>query len=424
MKKYLNNLSTKVKNFIAKAGRSADRHNMTAYLVGGLVRDLFLGVKNLDLDIVVEGDGIRFAEDIAGTLGVRLIAHRRFGTATLFINPDFKVDIATTRRETYPQPASLPVVERGSLRDDLARRDFSINAMAISINGNNPGELVDFFGGSSDISLRKIRVLHGRSFIDDPTRILRAVRFEQRYGFQIETDTLKYLKEAKRLGMLAKVQPHRLRDELILFLKERHPLKGVKRLNSLAGFAFISPRLSVSKKTYTLFSSIEKEISWFQKNFPANRMLDTWLIYLAALLEGTNSASIRSICKNFAFRRGEEKRILSYKKVANRIAGELGRQKIEPSEVFSLLEPLSYEVIILLRAKYKNANLRKHILRFLRVYNGMRIAIGGNDLAGLGIKPGPHYQKIFRKVLRAKLNGSVSSQEEELGMIKKITRWR
>jgi tRNA nucleotidyltransferase (CCA-adding enzyme) len=422
MKKYLDSLSAEIKNFIAKASRIADRHNMTAYLVGGLVRDLFLGVKNLDLDIVVEGDGIRFAEDIAGTLGARLIAHRRFGTATLFINPDFKVDIATTRRETYPQPASLPVVERGSLRDDLSRRDFSINAMAISINGKNPGELVDFFGGASDISLKKIRVLHRRSFIDDPTRILRAVRFEQRYGFKIETDTLKCLKKAKSLGMLAKVQPHRLRDELILFLKERHPLSGVKRLNNLAGFTFISPRLSVSKKTYTLFSSIEKEISWFQKNFPANRVLDTWLIYLAALLEDISSASIRSICKDFAFRKGEVKRILSYKKVARRIAGELGRQKIEPSGVFSLLEPLSYEVIILLRAKYKNANLRKHIFRFLRVYNGMRITIGGDDLCGLGIKPGPHYQKIFRKVLRAKLNGSISSQEEELGMIKKITR--
>ncbi len=422
MKKYLKNISPQILDFIAKTGDIAGRHNMTAYLVGGFVRDLLLGVPNLDLDIVVEGDGIRLAEYIAGESGVKFISHRRFGTATVFINPELKVDVATTRRETYPQPASLPAVQRGNIRDDLARRDFSINAMAISINRGNFGELLDFFDGAADISRKKIRVLHALSFIDDPTRILRAVRFEQRYDFRIEKDTLRYLKEARTLRVLEKVQPHRLRDELILFLKEKDPFKSIKRLNSLTGFTFVSRRLSVSKRTYALLTSVRNEISCFQKKFPANRRLDTWLIYFMALLDGVDNAAVRSICRDFAFRRGEEKRILSYKKISSPFIRDLSAQKTLPSRVFSRLEPLSYEVIILLQAKYKNAALRKHILGFLKVYNGTRISIGGDELAQLGLKPGPHYQKIFSQVLRAKLNGLVNTREEELGMIKKIIR--
>ncbi|MBM3255763.1 MAG: CCA tRNA nucleotidyltransferase, partial [Candidatus Omnitrophica bacterium] len=185
MKNYLNNLSREFRDLIAKASDISAKVNMPAYLVGGFVRDLMLGEKNLDLDIVVEGDGIRFAEELAAALGAGLIRHVRFGTATILIGVDSKIDIATSRREHYPKPAALPLVQKGGLKDDLARRDFSINAMAISINKTSFGELIDFFGGPADLSRKKIRVLHSRSFIDDPTRVLRAVRFEQRYAFGI-----------------------------------------------------------------------------------------------------------------------------------------------------------------------------------------------------------------------------------------------
>jgi tRNA nucleotidyltransferase (CCA-adding enzyme) len=238
MRNRLHKLPQEIKDLIYLASNIATENNMPVYLVGGFVRDLLLEVKNLDLDFVIEGDGIKFAEDLATILKARLIRHRRFGTATIVLNPvrvitsfsrlpivsrGVKIDIATARRETYPRPASLPLVTRGTLEDDLARRDFSVNAMAISITKKDFGKLVDFFCGKDDLQHKKVRILHSLSFIDDPTRMLRAIRFEQRYNFKIEPHTLKLLKVAAAIKMLEKVQPQRLRDELILILKEAHP---------------------------------------------------------------------------------------------------------------------------------------------------------------------------------------------------------
>lgn len=179
MKEYLRKLPKEIQDLISKAARVASGNNISAYLVGGFVRDLLLGVKNLDLDIVVEGDGIKFAQDFAHTLKAKLILHRRFGTATITLGYNLKIDIATARKETYPYPACLPVVTSGTIEDDLARRDFTINAMAISIMQKDFGRFIDLLYGKHDLYHKKIRVLHNLSFIDDPTRILRAIRFEK-----------------------------------------------------------------------------------------------------------------------------------------------------------------------------------------------------------------------------------------------------
>jgi tRNA nucleotidyltransferase (CCA-adding enzyme) len=435
MKKYLKKLPKEVQDLIYLAGNIASDNNMSVYLVGGFVRDLILGVKNLDLDIVVEGDGILFAEDFARRLKTELICHRKFGTATVTINPQLKIDIATAREEFYPQPAQLPEVRPGSLRDDLLRRDFTINAMAISISNRDFGQLIDLFGGKADLRNKKIRILHNLSFIDDPTRILRAIRFEKRYNFRIESQTLKLLKGAVKQKMLEKVQPHRLRDELILILKEEHLLRQIKRIEQLVKFNFINPRLSVSQKTYTLLKSLEKQIRWFRQNFSWRRLLDTWLIYFMGLIEPLNIEEARLICQRFALRRGEEKRILAYKKIKRKTIQELSRAEIRPSRIFGLLEPLSYEVILILKAKFsrqsgipqnagKNKNIQKHIEDFLKIYNGMRTFISGDDLKRLGIMPSPYYQKIFTQVLNAKLNGSIKTREEELALIKKLIKNR
>lgn len=424
MKDYLNNLPKEIKDLIYLAGDIASGNNMPIYLVGGFVRDLILEFENLDLDIVVEGDGISFAEDFARQLKAKLIRHRRFGTATIIFKPHLKIDIATARSEFYPQPAHLPLVRSGTLKDDLYRRDFSINSMAISINHQNFGQLIDFFGGKADLRDRKIRVLHDLSFIDDPTRILRAVRFEKRYNFNIEPKSLRNLKEAVKLRMLERVQPQRIRDELTLILKEKFPLKEIRRLQALVGFSFISPYLKVSQKTYRLIRSIEREISWFKRLYPQRRLLDTWLIYFMGLIESFAINAAKRICRGFAFRKGEEKRILNYKKINRRFISTLNKERIKPSQIFALLEPLSYEVILIIKAKYKNRNLKKHIEDFLEIYNGMRIYISGDDLHSLGVAPGPKYQKIFAKVLNAKLNGLVKTREQELLLIKKLIKVR
>ncbi len=438
MKDYLKKIPKEVKNLIYLASDIAGRNNMSAYLVGGFVRDLILGVKNLDLDILVEGDGIRFAEIFSEAKKAEVVRHIRFGTATVILKDHLKVgpltrlrvngersrtiDIATARREYYPQPAHLPVVAFGTLKDDLMRRDFTINAMAININRQNFGSFIDFFGGKADLLHKKIRVLHNSSFIDDPTRILRAIRFEQRYNFRIEEETLRLLKEAVRLKMLEKVQPQRLRDELILILKEEQPLKELKRIEELAGFDFISPGLSLSKKALAFLKSIEKQVGWFRKTCPKHRRLDTWLIYFIGLIGALNKNNIKLICKRFAFRKGEEKRILTYKELNPNFIRKLSCQKIKPSKIFNLLKPQSYEVMILLKAKYINQHAGKHIKDFLQNFNSKYLYISGEDLRRLGLMPGPYYRKLFRCVLNAKVDGLVRTKKEELELIKKLSK--
>lgn len=420
MREYLRKLPQEIQDLISLASDIASQNNMQAYLVGGCVRDLILGVKNFDLDIAVEGDGLKFAEDFAGRLKTKITRHKRFGTATVILRRNLKIDIATARKETYPHPGSLPLTIPGTLRDDLARRDFTINAMAIGISGKDCGRFIDFFGGKRDLKQGKIRILHNLSFIDDPTRILRAIRFEKRYNFRIEPKTLACLAQALRIKMLEKVQPQRLRDELILILKEERPLKQIRRIQQLTGLDFIHPRLEAQAATVKLLSSIERVNRWFKRMYPKRRQLDTWLIYFMGLIRTLGVNDAKAVCRKFVFRKGEEKRILSYKKLNRKFILELKGAKIKPAKIFSLLEPLAYEVIILIKAEYKDRNIQRYIEDFFEIYNGMRIQIGGEDLHKLGVIPGPYYQKIFTQVLKAKLNGLVKTGDEELALIKKL----
>ena len=220
MEKHIKQLPQDILALVYCARDVSESTGLDAYLVGGFVRDLILRRKNYDLDITVEGPGIDFAQAFARKAGGRLVSHRRFGTATVFLPARHKIDFATTRKERYPQPAALPEVSAGTLDDDLFRRDFAINTLAIGLSAPRFGRLIDRFHGCDDIRDGLVRVLHDLSFIDDPTRILRCVRFEQRFGFSIEHHTLDLLKEASRSGSLSRVNPHRLRDELILILKE------------------------------------------------------------------------------------------------------------------------------------------------------------------------------------------------------------
>ncbi len=217
---------------ITKINDIADRLNLRVYLVGGPVRDLLFRRPNYDLDFTVEGDGINFAKELNKRFKGRLITYRAFGTATI----DFqkrRIDIATARREVYKRPAAYPDVEPCNIKEDLFRRDFTINALAISINKADFGKLVDFFGGIRDFKNGLIRVMHNKSFIDDPTRIFRAVRFEQRYNFKIERQTLKLLKEAVSGGLIGELNKGRIRKEIELILKEKDPIRCLRRLEGL-----------------------------------------------------------------------------------------------------------------------------------------------------------------------------------------------
>ncbi len=408
------------KRVISLAIKISKQTGLPAYLVGGCLRDLILQVKNFDLDIVVEGSGIIFAEKLAKELKVDLKIHQRFGTATLNLANRLKVDIATAREEKYPTCASLPVVKPGYLEADLFRRDFTINAIAASISTGKIQRFIDPFGGRADLKARKIRILHDLSFKDDPTRILRAIRFEQRFNFKIEPKTLALLKEAIAIGLLNKVSPHRMRDELILILKELDPAKPINRLGVLGGLYFINHKLKISKTTLDLFKAVRNEILWFNKNFTSRRQLDIWLIYFSILLRALSLKEIKLVVYKLGLTIGEIKRILSYTQLCRKLIFRLSKPDLSPAQIFAMLEPLSYEVIILFRASSSNKYLKKYIRDFLEIYNGMRLFVNGSHLHKMGVLPGPRYKKIFAKALNAKLNGEVKNLREELKLIKKL----
>lgn len=209
-------------HILKEIGQVADECNTRIFVVGGFVRDLLLGVQDVDIDIVVEADAINFAKILADRFGVKFIKHEGFKTATLEKN-GFRIDLATARKEYYKKPAVLPTVKPGTIKEDLFRRDFTINAMAISLNKGSFGELVDFFGGLADLKNKKIRVLHEKSFIDDPTRILRLLRFKHRLGFKVERRTQELMRKAIESGIFQKLKKQRIKKEIELILKEPGP---------------------------------------------------------------------------------------------------------------------------------------------------------------------------------------------------------
>ena len=220
-------------NLLRDAGVCAEEMGFEAYAVGGLVRDLFLRRDNLDVDVVIEGNGIAFAARFSVDHGARLLTYEKFGTANIVLPDGFKIDVATARTETYERPAALPLVTPGSIKDDMLRRDFSINTLAVGLNPDRFGDLLDFFHARDDIRKKLIRILHDRSFIDDPTRMFRAVRFEQRFGFRIDGITEKLIRDAVSAGLIERLSGYRISSELRIILKEENPLPPVRRLDEL-----------------------------------------------------------------------------------------------------------------------------------------------------------------------------------------------
>ncbi|MDD5006141.1 MAG: hypothetical protein PHS93_06540 [Candidatus Omnitrophica bacterium] len=418
--KRLNSLPLELQHIIFLSRNLARIEKIGVYLVGGFVRDLLLGVDNFDLDIVVEKDGIEFAYKLSRILDGTVVKHKAFGTATITKKNGSKIDIATSRKEFYPAPAALPVVNEGGIEDDLFRRDFSINAMACHIDFEKFGRLVDRFNGLKDLKDGRIRCLHEESFIDDPTRIIRAVRFEQRLGFHIDKDTLRLIKQARNLGMLEKVQKHRIRDELILVFKEKNPYKVLRRLKQIYNLTFIDRHIKLNRDCKKVFFNLNKACVRFQHSFPQRRPLDIWLMYLMFFLSPIKLRFLQRILGKYAFCCGDTKRIISFNKEFRKIDKNLSKKKLSAAGLHSILSPLSYEVILLTLALSKRQRTKQRIQDFFVKHHHKKLTITGGDLLSLGIKPGPKFKKLFQVVLRAKINGKIHNREEELGFVKKI----
>lgn len=413
----LKKLSPQFKKILKTSSVLADSSGFNICLIGGVVRDLILKRKVFDLDIVVEGNAIAFAKELAGLLRSEFRRHHTFGTAT--INFDgHKIDFATARTEKYSHQGALPRVLPASLAKDLLRRDFTINAMAISLNKADYGELVDIYNGLKDLKKGLIRVLHPGSFQDDPTRILRAIRFEQRFSFEIEPGTFKLMKEALEKQSLKLVGPHRLRDEIILILKEPGPSGYIKRINELAGFSFLDRGIKLDKESFRLFARIEESVLYYEKKFKKHRKLEVWLLYLAAILIKLPPSRLRKFFHDFGFRRGERAVVSSIREGINKIK-RLG-EHTKASNIYRILEPYSFESILFFYAYYRKKDLRKNIEHFLDKLSGIRLKIKGRDLKAMNLKPDMLYNKILKKTLYSKIDKGLKDKRQETEEVKRI----
>jgi len=397
-------LPAELVSFMHSAGQVAQSRQLELYMVGGVVRDLLLGRRNLDLDLVVEGDAITLAKELAGMQPVKITTHPRFGTARLQWS-EWSADLATARSESYARPGALPTVKAGSIESDLFRRDFTINAMAVALQPGRYGEILDPYGGRDDLERKLIRVLHDRSFTDDATRIWRALRYEQRLDFQVEPATLGLIK--RDIQMLDTISGDRIRHELELVLKEELPEKALLRADELGMLARMHPSLRGN--------------DWLAERFSQARQLSAPDLpppglYLALLAYRLDDREVEQL--------------ISYLRLPKKVSQTLRdtiavKAKIEslsvpgtaPSRIHSLLHGYVPTALTANSLATDSVTAAEHIELFRNVLHHVRPALTGEDLKKMGIPEGPRIKETLDRLRAARLDGKVGSKKEEEEMV-------
>lgn len=400
---------SEVYNFLKLSGEVAEELGVNAYLVGGSVRDLLRGEENLDIDIVIEGDGISFAKTFGKKLNAKVKTHHRFGTAQV-ITDKLKLDVATARTEYYESPAALPKVEISSIKKDLYRRDFTINALAIKLNPKDFGLLIDFFGGQRDLREKAIRVLHNLSFVEDPTRAFRAVRFSERFGFKISKHTENLIKSTIEMNLFDKLSGPRLYEELLLSFNETEPVRTLKKLSDFGLLKVIHPNLVFNEELETIFKSMHDALSWFNLQFLEEKT-DRGILYLMSLLSGLKDEEAKVAMERLAPSPKVSGMIIKGLSQARDVLKRLPFDN--PVEIYNLLNKLKIETILFSIALSKDRQKQKAISRYLTELRKVNTILKGDDLKRMGIQPGPVYSKILNELLEEKLKGHLKSREDE-----------
>ena len=414
-------LPAPIQSLLAEFGKVGDELGYSLYAVGGFVRDLLMRVENLDVDIVVEGDGIRLAEAFERKVPCRIRTHRKFGTAIILFPDGSKIDIATARFEVYESPAALPTVEKSSIKMDLYRRDFTINALALQLNAKGFGELIDFFGGVKDLKEKIVRVLHNLSFVEDPTRVFRAIRFEQRLGFQIGKHTQNLMRNAIKMGFMDRLSGGRVLSELILILEEDSPIGALKRMRDFNLLRFLHPDIKFDEEGEALFERIHHVLSWFDFLFLEERY-ERWVIYFYALIDPLKEDGVKEVCERLSMNERERKKILDGKLQADQTLLQMFSwahtgHSPRRSEIYSALDSLSTESKLFMMAKTTQMTTRRHVSLYFTQLKDARPLLKGADLIRMGIKPGPSIRKNLANLLKAKLDQQVITREDEMDFV-------
>jgi tRNA nucleotidyltransferase (CCA-adding enzyme) len=379
------------------------------YLVGGTVRDILLGEESFDVDVAVEGDAISFARRLAAELGGTCRPHEQFGTAVVFYGEGEHIDVVTARTERYAASAALPTVEPSTIQDDLFRRDFTINALAASLLPGDFGRLVDPFGGRDDLGAGTIRVLHDRSFVDDPTRIFRAIRYENRYGFRMDARTETLAREAVESGLVGQLSAARLTDELVALLSEAEVAGAIRRLAELGVDHALHPRLAADEEAVELSARLEA----------LKRELDVdapdWRLRLAVLARRLEPGELAEWLEGLELRRRDLEQIAAAVTIAPRLVEALAGTP-DPAEIVALAEPHAPDAPLVALALADVPALRAYFDHLRQV----RLDIDGTDLAALGLAESPQVGEILAELRRRKLRGELDGREAELAAAREL----
>ncbi|MEW6404569.1 MAG: hypothetical protein AB1649_22460 [Chloroflexota bacterium] len=379
------------------------------YLVGGLVRDLMLGRAVNDFDVVVEGNAIKLGKALVRELGGKLTTHSAFATATWYLPAPTDglslLDLISARSETYAYPGALPSVKLSTIENDLRRRDFTINAMALRLDREHAGEVLDPLDGRNDLKRGLVRVLHDRSFIDDPTRMLRAVRYEKRYDFQIESKTLS-LFNADAHAVMSQLSGERLRHEFDLMFREDNFISMLARSAELGLLKAIHPSLSWSEE-------IEERFSRLQEAFVSENILwGTWLMDLP-------EADIRSLGKRLHFTADVLKVALAASAIAREITSI---SDMKPSQCVEQLDKMPDEAVSAVAMSTAYGKPRVMLESYMSRWKDMKPTITGDDLKARGIPPGPKYKEVLARLRAAWVDGEVKSVAEEAKLLEDLLR--
>ena len=413
-------LPKKILEILEQVGRVAEELGFTAFAVGGFVRDLFLKQENLDIDIVIEGDAIVFARRFAARYGARSREFHKFKTAVIIFPDGFKIDVATARTEYYEAPGALPVVEYSSIKMDLYRRDFTMNTLAVKLNSQDFGTLLDFFGAHRDLKEKVISVLHNLSFVEDPTRVFRAIRFEQRFKFRISKLTANLIANAVKNNFFDRLSGARLFGELRLILQEANPIPAISRLAEFNLLAPIHPRLRFDEGTRGMLERVQAVLSWIGLAYLEEKF-EQWLVYFLGLVEPLSPEELGEMVQRFRISPKAQAAITEGKKAADQTLaqfyrlGDAGRVRI-----YRLLNPLGTEYLLYMLAKTRQEASKKAISLYFTHLKHLKPEIRGRDLVALGFPPGPDIKAILDRLHEARLNEEVKTKAGEVKLIRRL----
>lgn len=390
-------------------GDVADQLELEAYVVGGFVRDLLLGVPNQDLDLVVEGDGVTFGQKLSERMNGRPHPHERFGTCVVAFDagPFPRIDVATARSERYCRPAALPAVEGSTLKQDLFRRDFTINCLALRLGREHFGELLDYFGSQRDLEAGLIRVLHVHSFIDDPTRILRALRFEGRLRFRVEQHTEHLLRSALSQDIFAEVTPERIRDEFESTLAEPRVIQILQRMKELKVLRCIHPSLSLDGKVTQRLRRVPEVLAEFG-GFFHDEPIELWRLNLLCLASELSDQEVSELRQRYRLAPLPWGAPESPAQLVRR----LHRRELSPSRLYRSLERLGPEALLFLAVLSTSKMVWRRLRLYLTELREVEPLVTGRHLVEWGFEPGPEIGETLTRLFDEQLDGRLTSLDQ------------